>query len=256
MKNLIKREFEGWKFLEVFWLLLACGIITGLSIYWGDTLMGIVSATTGVACVVCTGKGKLSAYIFGIINTLLYAIIAYKAKYYGEVMLNALYYFPLQFYGFYVWSKHMNPETKEVYKIRMSNKNRGLLFLLVGIATGIYGFILSKLGGTLPYVDALSTVVSVVAMIISIKMYMEQWILWIVVDVVTVVMWGYAFFIQGSESIATLLMWIVYLLNAFIMYFKWRNEANKKSLPEFLMEEDKISEITFDSKSMHIKKED
>ena len=39
---------------------------------------------------VCTGKGKLSAYVFGAINTLLYAIISYKAKFYGEVMLNAL----------------------------------------------------------------------------------------------------------------------------------------------------------------------
>lgn len=228
MGEILKNELKGWKAWEVIWLLLGCGIITGLSIYWGDTLMGIVSATTGVACVICTGKGKLSAYIFGAINTLLYAIIAYQAKYYGEVMLNAFYYFPLQFYGFYVWSKNMNPETNEVVKIRMSNKKRGIMFLVVGLATGIYGYILSLMGGTLPYVDALSTVVSVVAMIISIKMFMEQWILWIVVDVVTVIMWGYAFFVQGSESIATLLMWIVYLLNAIFMYFKWSKEANKK----------------------------
>ena len=55
-----------------------------------------------MACVVCTGKGKLMAYVFGTVNVVLYAIISLKAKYYGEVMLNLIYYFPMEFYGFYI----------------------------------------------------------------------------------------------------------------------------------------------------------
>ena len=92
-----------------------------------------------------------------------------------------------------------------------------------------YGYFLRRLGGALPFVDALSTVVSVVAMIVSVKMYMEQWILWIVVDVVTVAMWGIAF-TNGNDSIATLLMWIVYLGNAVIMYIKWAKEAKQNAV--------------------------
>ncbi|MBP5738137.1 MAG: nicotinamide mononucleotide transporter, partial [Abditibacteriota bacterium] len=88
MKEFIKEELSGWRKWEVAWLLFACAAIAALSIYWHDTLMGIISATTGVACVVCTGKGKLSAYIFGTINVILYAIISCHARYYGEVMLN------------------------------------------------------------------------------------------------------------------------------------------------------------------------
>lgn len=226
---MIKEELKGWKAWEVIWLLIACGVILGLSVYWKDTWIGIISATTGVACVVCTGKGKLSAYLFGAINTLLYAIIAYKAKFYGEVMLNALYYFPMQFYGFYVWKQHMNIETHEVEKRKMSLKNMGILLFAVAISTLIYGKILQMMGGNLSYVDALSTVVSVVAMIVSIKMYMEQWILWIIVDVVTVFMWGIAF-ANGGESIATLLMWIIYLGNAVIMFVKWKREAKSNEI--------------------------
>ena len=60
LRNLIKSELTGWKGVEVCWLILTCVTITALSIYWGDSLMGIVSSVTGVACVVCTGKGKLS----------------------------------------------------------------------------------------------------------------------------------------------------------------------------------------------------
>lgn len=224
IKSRIREEFMGWKSWEILWLITACSIICLLSIYWKDSVMGIISATTGVACVVCTGKGKLSAYIFGMVNTLLYAIIAYKAHYYGEVMLNAIYYFPMQFYGIYVWSKHMNVETHEVEKKEMDNKGRGFLCVGVVIATIVYGFILKLLKGELPFVDALSTVVSVFAMIISIKMYVEQWLLWIVVDVVTVIMWGMAF-LKGNDSIATLLMWIVYLGNAVMMYIKWKKEV-------------------------------
>ncbi len=229
IRKLIQEELAGWQTWEVLWLLAACILIAGLSVYWHDSLMGIISATTGVACVVCTGKGKLSAYVFGAVNVVLYAIISFKARYYGEVMLNLLYYFPMQFYGFYVWKNHMNRETHEVMKRGMDRKGRLLMTLAVIVGTAGYGLILRLLGGALPFVDALSTVVSVAAMVISVKMYMEQWVLWIAVDIVTVVMWAVAF-ARGNESMATLLMWIVYLGNAVIMYFKWAKEAKRNAV--------------------------
>lgn len=229
IRTFIKGETKGWKSWEVAWLLIACAAIAILSVYWHDTIIGIISATTGVACVVCTGKGKLSAYIFGTVNVVLYAIISFRAHYYGEVMLNLIYYLPMEFYGFYVWNKHINKETYEVKKRHMTSKGRRILIIIVGLSTVGYGAILKVIGGTLPFADALSTVVSVVAMMISVKRYMEQWILWIVVDVVTVFMWINAF-INGNDSIATLLMWIVYLGNAVIMYIKWTREAKQNEV--------------------------
>ena len=224
MRNILSEELKGWKRWEAVWLLISCTVILILSIYWKDTPMGIVSAVTGVACVVCTGKGKLSAYFFGLINCVLYAIISWHAGYYGEVMLNALYYVPMQFYGFIVWRRNMDQETHEVRKRKMHL--RGLAFLAAAVAggTAVYGWFLWKIGGNLPFVDALSTVVSVAAMAVSVWMYMEQWILWIFVDVVTVIMWA-VHFAKGGESIATLLMWTVYLLNAVFMFVKWNKEA-------------------------------
>ncbi len=230
MRDFIRKELSGWKAWEVTWLLVACAIICGLSIFWHDTVMGIISATTGVACVVCTGKGKLSAYIFGLVNSILYAIIAYQATLYGETMLNALYYVPMQFYGFYVWNKNMNSQTNEVKKQHMTNRIR-ILWLLILIAGTIgYGFVLKFLGDALPFIDSFTTVSSVVAMIISVKMYSEQWWLWIAVDIFSTIMWLITF-LNGNESIATLLMWIVYLGNAIIMCVKWEKEVikNKKA---------------------------
>jgi len=223
LKNFLKEELSGWKRVEVLWLLIACTVITGLSIYWKDTLMGIISSTTGVACVVCTGKGKLSAYIFGLVNSVLYAIISYKALLYGETMLNALYYVPMQFVGFYIWSKNMNEETHEVTKKHMKNVGRIGMVVAIAVGTVIYGYILKFLGDAMPFVDAFTTVSSVVAMIVSVKMFSEQWWIWIAVDIFTVYMWARNF-LDGNENMATLLMWIIYLGNAIIMCIRWEKE--------------------------------
>jgi nicotinamide mononucleotide transporter len=228
MRNLIKNELTGWKLIEVFWLILTCAIITGQSIYWGDSLMGIISSLTGVACVVCTGKGKLSAYLFGLVNCVLYAIISYRATLYGETMLNALYYIPMQFVGLFVWSKHINAETGEVEKRKMRPQGIVLLIAVISVATYLYGLLLRHLGDAMPFVDAFTTVSSVVAMIISIRMYAEQWWIWVAVDVFSVYMW-WCDFRNGSDNMATLLMWGVYLGNAVIMLVKWEKEARHKN---------------------------
>lgn len=136
MEKLIRNELSCWKRHELIWLAAACTIITALSLYWGDPPLGIISSVSGVACMVCTGKGKLSAYAFGLVNSVLYAVISYRAALYGETMLNALYYVPMQFVGFYVWYRHMDQETGEVVKKRM--KPLGFAFMCGAIAAATF----------------------------------------------------------------------------------------------------------------------
>lgn len=228
MNKFIKNEISHWKVWEAAWFVTACVFITALSIYWKDSIMGIISAITGVACVVCTGKGKLSAYIFGFVNSVLYAIIAYQAKLYGETMLNAIYYVPMQAIGFFVWSKNMNSNTNEVIKKHMKWSRRILLLLAMAVCTFIYGLILRRMGDVMPFVDSFTTVSSVIAMLISVKMFAEQWWIWVIVDVFSIYMW-WCNFRTGNDNIATLLMWVVYLVNAIIMLVKWEREAKKNN---------------------------
>lgn len=226
MRTFLKNELSGWKKTEVAWLTIACAIITALSVYWGDSLMGIISSVTGVACVVCTGKGKLSAYIFGLVNCALYAIISYRSALYGETMLNVFYYIPMQFVGFRVWSRNMNAESHEVIKKTMSAPALAGLIASVAAGTLVYGLLLRRLGDAIPFVDAFTTVASVAAMIVSIRMYAEQWWIWIIVNVFSVYMW-WCDFSGGSDNMATLLMWSVYLVNSVIMLIKWKKESKK-----------------------------
>lgn len=224
VKKFVKEEISGWKNWELAWLAISTAVIVGLSIYWGDNWFGITSALTGVWCVILTGKGKMTAFIVGLVNTLMYAWIAYGSKYYGEVMLNALYYAPMQFVGFYTWSKHMNEETHEVDKQRMNMKQLSFWLVVACVSIIGYGYFLKSLGGNLPYFDAFTTCLSVIAMIVSIKRYMEQWVIWVAIDIVTIFLW-YTDYTLGNDNIATLLMWIVYLLNAVFQLVKWYKDS-------------------------------
>lgn len=229
MQKYVKSELTGWKKMEVAWLAIASAVILALSIYWKDSMIGIMSALTGVWCVILTGKGKRSSFIFGTVNVLFYAYIAFGAKYYGEVMLNLIYYFPMNFVGWFAWNKHMNEENGEVIKSSLPRKKGIILYVCTAVAIFLYGLMLRALNGNLPFVDSMSTVVSVVAQILSVKRLTEQWVLWIVVDVVTVIMWAVNF-ANGGESIATLLMWSIYLLNAIIMYIRWKREVKENEI--------------------------
>ena len=60
---------------------------------------------------------------------------------------------------------------------------------------------------------------------------MEQWVLWIVVDVVSVGMWIYAF-INKTGDMATVLMWSVFLINGIIMLIKWLKDSKKSEAVE------------------------
>ena len=227
IKEILKRDFTGWKPWQVAWMILANAVILWVSLDQGDSLLGILASITGVICVILCGMGKVSNYFFGTINVVLYAIMAWKAKYYGDVMLNLLYYFPTNILGWILWKKNIDKETNAVYKRRMTRKQDVLLLMISVVGVFGYGFVLRLLGGNLPFVDSMSTVLSVIAQILMIKRFTEQWVIWIVVDVVSVIMWVAALFTEGG-SIAVLLMWTVFLGNAVIMFVKWLKETKQQ----------------------------
>lgn len=219
--NLIKRYFSDWYPYEKIWLFLFTFIIISLSAYWKDSLIGILASLTGIWCVVLIAKGKIANYYFGIVNVLAYAYVALNQQYYGEVMLNMFYFFPMQFIGIYLWKKkRLSAKKDEVRVVYMTNKQRILWSVITIIATILYGFVLKKLGGNLPFIDSSSTVMSVIAMILMVFVFVEQWVLWILVDIVSIIMW-LAVMMNGGNDVAVLVMWIAYLVNAIYGLYNW-----------------------------------
>ena len=174
-----------------------------------------LAAICGVFCVVLCAAGKKSQYYWGFVNILAYIVIAFINRYYGEVMLNTLYYLPTQFVGMYVWKKHYRDEADIVEGKRMK-----LTFVVIwGLvsAAGVFGYklILDALGGSVTLLDSMSTVLSLAANALMVARYREQWLLWIVVDVITVIMWAIA-----GDLIMTA-MWAIYLINAVYGFIMW-----------------------------------
>lgn len=220
MKKVVN-YFNDWTLFEKIWLVVFTVLVVGLSLYWQDTVMGVMCSLTGIWCVVLVAKGRIANYWVGIVNVVLYAIISYGYKYYGEVMLNAFYFLPMQFIGAYIWIKNKKPNSKGVVVIKSLSNNKRVLWSVVSIVGVIvYGTFLKSIGGAMPYIDAMSTVLSVIAMLLMAFRFFEQWVLWIVVDVVTVILW-FVVMANGGNDVSILLMWVAYLVNAVYGLHNW-----------------------------------
>jgi nicotinamide mononucleotide transporter len=232
--NRINNYFADWDLYEKIWLFVFTCVILVLSIYWKDSPIGIIASLAGIWNVVLVAKGKIANYYFGIVAVTTYAFVAFTQKYYGEVMLNMIYFFPMQFIGFYLWRKRKASKTQDSVKVTyMTNKQRGFWLIITITATISYGFILKKLGGNLPFFDSASTVMSVIAMVLMVFAFVEQWILWIIVDIVSIIMWV-AVMINGGNDIAVLIMWIAFLVNAVYGLYNWIQLAkNQKPSLEY-----------------------
>lgn len=228
LKKIIKNEFQGWKVWECIWLVISVTAVFIAASLFKDSKIAVIASVCGIFSSVLTGKGKLSAYFVGGVSRVLYAIVAFPAHLYGEVMLNLLYFVPMEFYGIYVWYKNMDFETHEVQKKSMKGKQFAILLVIIAAVTVVFGFFLKYLGGTLPFVDSFTNVISVIAMLVTIKRYRQTWILWMVVNAVSIVMWIFTF-INGTGSLAILMMWIIYFTNSLVMFIKW----SKSQFPEY-----------------------
>jgi nicotinamide mononucleotide transporter len=194
--------------------------VTDLEREWWYILLSSVSAVCGIFCVVLCAAGKRVQYYWGFVNIAAYIVIAWVNRYYGEVMLNALYYLPTQFVGMYFWKKHYNKQSETVKAKKMRLPIVIISLVVTGLCIWGYRSVLVWLGGNATWLDSASTAFALIANLLMVMRYREQWILWIVVDIIAVIMW-----IIAGDPIQTV-MWAIYLLNAFYGLYMW-SKMNK-----------------------------
>lgn len=214
------KVFQNWNWFEKIWLIMFCSIAAILSYVWGDNWFGYSVFLTGVICVVLVAKGSIWNYAWGIYNVIGYSWLSYQNGFFGELTLNAGYFLPMQFIGFYMWR---NKIADKVVTVRQQTKNQFLLSVSGAIvATGIYGYILSLIPSqNSPYLDSMSTVLSVIAMVLMAMRYYEQWGYWIVINVVSIIMWSMRLGSGVEGAVPMISMWSAYLVNAVYGYYKW-----------------------------------
>ena len=238
-KTLVKEELSGWKPFDIIWLVTVCAVITTVTLLTSNAeafgishptlspaavkacvVCSIIAAIIGVINVVLGGKGKLSNYLFGFIHCCLMIYITLISRLYADFGVT-VYNFVMQFVGFFTWAKNMNHETHEVMKIHMTNKNRLISLAIIVIGTVGFGLLMKYFTDDIaPFADSAKAVMQVVAMILMVRMFSEQWWLWIAINCVSIFM-----YIKAGNFPITM-MYVVYLVNSIIMCVRWEKEAS------------------------------
>ena len=197
-----------------------------------DTL-GFIVAVTGIINLVLCAKGNLWNYLFGIIYNAIYVYIAWHSKLYADSAIYLLYYLPMQFVGWAQWKKNQNQDSGAVNAVHLTRKTALVLLAVAIVLIPLFAWILSRpaIGDAQPWLDATTTVVSILAMYMMVKAIAEQWYIWVVLDAVQVIKWTVAT-IRGEEHAALMLvMFAFFLANAVYGLIQWNGLAKQASDP-------------------------
>ncbi|HEY6528909.1 MAG TPA: nicotinamide riboside transporter PnuC [Cellvibrionaceae bacterium] len=215
---------HNWTLFELVWLALFVCAGTVVTVFTKDSLFNYAILLTGIFCVVLAAKGNIWTYAFGLFNSLGYAYVAFTNGLYGDMGLNILFFVPTNIIGFVLWRRH-----QAINAVAMRGLNIIQLgFILIACATliGILGFALSNIKTqNTPYIDATSTILSIAATLLMILRYKEQWVLYIVLNIVTIVMWLIRHLSGSADGAIMMLMWSAFLINSIYGYFVWRKGA-------------------------------
>lgn len=223
MKNLLKK----WNVFEIAWLGIFSLIAIVLTVVWKDNFFGFSVFLTGILCVVLTAKGSIWSYAFGTFNTLGYAYLAFSNNLFGEMGLNLLFFLPMNLVGFIMWKRNIEKENKLVMR-GIKLKGRALVFVICVVGIIFHGLILTliKTQNT-PFIDATTNVLSIVATILTVKRYKEQWLLYIILNIFTILMWSIRMVNGSADGLLMIVMWSAYLINACYGYYNW-NKGSKE----------------------------
>ena len=223
IKQFVKLELSGWTKHEIVGLVVVlCTIFTN-AILMQDSIISVISAICGILYTIIAGKGKISCYFFGLLGTSFYGYLAYHNALYGNLILYMGYYFPMQILGIFQWKKHLKKSTNEIIKTKLSPKELVYLSVIGCLACFVFSMFLKTLNDTHPYIDGITTVLSILGMYMTVKRVIEQWIVWMIVNALSVYMW-LNIAIQGEKVYATVIMWFVYFVLAIYFYKKWKQE--------------------------------
>lgn len=190
--------FTHWKPFEITYVTILVLIQIGVYFIAPDSWIGMVSGVAGTLCLVYGMKGRKISFIFGIVQCLAMTYVAWISHAYGSFAMD-IFYVISQPIGWFMWG---HDEATHTFKA----ETRRWLFIGAFIAWLIGWWVLSMLHGQLPYFDSINFVVSIIAQILYILKYQENWSLWIVVNSANIIYWGILSVqtIMGITTIGTL----------------------------------------------------
>lgn len=230
MKNIgtwLKNEFVvNWKVFDYIFLFGLLGvqllmtpfmIDMGLSV--GENVFVLVASFIGTLATIVCAKGKMSYYIWGFIQTIMFLLLNLHWRLWVE-SAEQMYYLVTMVIGVFIWKRNIGNETKAIKAKKMSVLKFVLTVIgLVILSVGIY-FADVALGGAAPLLDTLSLSIAIIANILCTFCYKEQWFLWFVLDIIQTIL----YFVIGQPMMAV--MYIAWTINCVYGWYNWTKLTN------------------------------
>ena len=185
-------------------------------------LLQIVGVALGLLYLYLEYKADIRLWVVGLIMPCVHGLLYFKAGLYADFSMQ-LYYILAGLYGWIVW--HNAPRNTESKAQKIQHTPTAWIAPLVAVYAAAHGLIYLFLthctNSTVPFWDSLTTALSVVAMWMLSRKLIEQWIIWGVVDLITVGLYLY----KGIPLTASL--YGLYTVLAVAGYLRWRREIRE-----------------------------
>ena len=154
------------------------------------TVVNFISAIAGIFCVFFCAKASVSNFFFGLINTVAYIVYLAYWHIWGTMCLELFLYLPMGVIGWINWARHRDEKRKEIARARRMNAwQNALTAVAVAVMTLGYHRILVAVGGEVAWLDAATVAIGIVATALQTFRYREQYVWWLITDVVAVAMY-------------------------------------------------------------------
>lgn len=182
----------------------------------------IIGFITGVLCVALLIRQSIWNWPIALINAIFYAIVFFEARLYADVGLQ-VFFFAINCYGWYEW-RHGGPSGTLLSVTRMNGKEIGLSLTAILCGTIAIGTLLAKTtDAAMPYWDSLATSMSLTAQFLMARKKLENWIIWIAVNILYVGIYFY----RGLYL--TQILYVIFLVLAILAYREWRRSMTAQT---------------------------
>jgi nicotinamide mononucleotide transporter len=196
-------------------------IIHELQNWWQhQTWLEIIGVITGLLCVYLAARNNIWNWPFAIISVGIYIFIFFNSRLYADMGLQ-FYFMVMNVYGWYYWS-HKPVSEKKAPVVLVCKKEIILSVIAVIIFTVFLGSVLKYTPASYPYLDSFCTACSLVAQVFLARKVLENWLIWIFVDIIYV---GVYIFKQLD---LTAIMYAIYVAIALFGYIDWKKEYKKQ----------------------------
>lgn len=188
-----------------------------------QSLPEVFGVISGILCVYLAAKNNIWSWPFAIISVLIYTLIFFEEKLYADAGLQ-IYFLGTNIYGWYFWSRKLGAENKN--PIMFASKK--VIILSIGgilIFTFLLGtFLFKSTDASFPYIDSFCTACSLVAQFFLARKIIENWLIWIFVDLIYV-----GVYIMKDLHL-TAGMYALYILIAAMGYINWKKDYKQSTL--------------------------